>query len=144
MGKKKYQFYWKYIQEHNKGRQQKTKEKLYKRVLSARSRWADRYDLTKEQIDQIIKEGLGKKCPYCKQEVTTENMSLDHECPRASGGVDDIDNLQLIDNKCNKRKGKMSHEEYKKLWDLIRTFDKESQTYLKRKLSAQINTWSWS
>lgn len=143
MGKKKYQEYWNYIQEHNKGRHSKTKEKLYTRVLSARTRWANKYNISKEDIDKIIKEGLGKKCPYCGKKVTTENMSLDHKNPRASGGGHSLENLHLIDNKCNKRKGKLSHEDYKKLWDLIRTFDKESQTYLKRKLSAQITNWSW-
>jgi len=51
---KKYTWYWNYIQDHNKGRHDSTKEKLYTRVLSARSRWAKRYDLTKDKIDKII------------------------------------------------------------------------------------------
>ena len=139
MGKKKYQEYWNWIVDHNKGRHDSTKEKLYTRVLSARSRWSDRYDITKDQIDSIIKQGLGKKCPYCGKEITTENMSLDHKHPQSSGGTSDIDNLQLIDNTCNRRKGEMTHEEYKKLISLMEEFREESQKYIKQKLSAK--TW---
>ncbi|MFW6173236.1 MAG: HNH endonuclease [Elusimicrobiota bacterium] len=137
---KKYTWYWNYIQENNKGRHDKTKEKLYRRVLSARSRWADKYDLDKSDIDKLIKKSLGKKCPYCGEIITTENMSLDHMNPQTKGGSNSLDNLHIVDNICNRRKGELTHEEYKSLINLINTeFSKESKKYIKRKLSAK--TW---
>ncbi|MFW5902674.1 MAG: HNH endonuclease [archaeon] len=137
---KKHTWYWDYIQENNKGRYTKTKEKLYKRVLSARNRWSKKYNLSKEKIDELIKSSLGQKCPYCGKEITTGNMSLDHKNPQTKGGSNSLDNLHIVDNICNRRKGELTHEEYSSLIGFVDSnFSESSKKYLKRKLSAK--TW---
>lgn len=133
---KKYTWYWKYIQENNEGRHDKTKEKLYKRILSARNRWSKKYEISKKEIDGLIKSALGKKCPYCKEELKADVISLDHIIPRSVGGEDSIENLEIICDRCNRMKGELKKKEYEKLLEQIDTFKrKKARQYIKRKLS---------
>jgi len=132
---KKYQWYWNYIQEKNKGRQNKTKEKLYRRVLSARSRWAKQYDLSKKDIDKLIKEAIGTKCTYCKEEITTENMSLDHKKPQDRGGSNEIDNLEIVCQRCNVRKGSLTAGEFVMLLELTDYLPEKAKSYILQQLS---------
>ncbi len=132
---KKYTWYWNYIKENNKGRHDKTKEKLYRRVLSARSRWADKYNLDKSDIDKLIKEALGTNCTYCQEEITTENMSLDHRIPQDRGGSNDLDNLEIVCQRCNVRKGSLTAGEFVELLDVINHFPEEATSYVLQQLS---------
>lgn len=50
---------------------------------------------------QII-ERDGARCYYCG---ATESLCVDHIVPRARGGTNDLDNLQLLCRSCNSRKG---------------------------------------
>jgi hypothetical protein len=34
-----------------------------------------------ERVFKLILEAIGKPCPYCKEEITIENISLDHAIP---------------------------------------------------------------
>lgn len=137
---KKYTWYWNYIQENNKGRQNKTKEKLYRRVLSARRRWSKNYNLPLKEIDSLIKESLGGYCRYCGEKITTENMALDHKTPQSRGGKDSISNVHIVCQPCNKKKGILTHKEYTKLWDVVFMWDDEAQKYINQSLSSQV--WS--
>lgn len=135
---KKYQWYWKYILDNNKGRQRKTKEKLYKRILNRRRSWQKQYDIP--NIDNLIKESLGKKCPYCGEEITTENMGLDHKTPTSRGGSNNPENIHLTCQKCNKRKGEMTDQRFTELLQLLDTWEEDDRKYVLMHLSA--NVWS--
>ena len=56
-----------------------------------------------------IREALyGKQagdCNLCREHFPLRNMTLDHIIPRAHGGADDDDNLQLLCGACNSLKG---------------------------------------
>lgn len=136
---KQYQEYWKYIIENNKGRHNKTKEKLYKRVLSRRRAWVNDYGI--EDIDGLIMGSLGSGCPYCKEIVTTENMSLDHKLPVSRGGSSEADNIHIVCNRCNKRKGQMRHEAYVSLLKLLDSFSKDDRDYVLHHMS--MNVWTY-
>ena len=45
------------------------------------------------------------KCEGCRDEISFRNMTIDHILPRSKGGTDHIDNLQLLCNFCNSKKG---------------------------------------
>lgn len=47
----------------------------------------------------------GGVCMGCKVEFPFRNMTLDHIRPQSQGGVDTEDNLQLLCNACNSKKG---------------------------------------
>lgn len=133
---KKFQYYWDYIEKNSKGRRQSTKEKLYKRVVSARNRWTKEYGI--DNVDELIKEALGKPCKYCKKEITIENMSLDHSTPKSIGGA----RTEIICWRCNRMKGELLEDEYIKLLKLIDTFERpKAKQYIKRKLSYLDGHW---
>lgn len=61
------------------------------------------------------------KCPYCGRRLTigetpdynTLKAQLDHKKPRSKGGRDNLDNLQLTCEHCNKQKSAMNDADYR-------------------------------
>ena len=51
-------------------------------------------------------------CPTCRREYAYKNLEIDHKVPRAKGGSDALDNLQLLCGRCNRLKGAKSMEEF--------------------------------
>ena len=47
----------------------------------------------------------GGCCTGCGEHFRTENLEVDHIVPRAKGGTDHLDNLQLLCGHCNRVKG---------------------------------------
>lgn len=45
------------------------------------------------------------RCSYCGEPLTEETATMDHVIPRHLGGTDDVDNLTLACEKCNRGKG---------------------------------------
>ena len=66
---------------------------------------------------RIVKNKLLKaqrdKCAYCGQTHHSRYLRIDHKYPFSRGGSDEIDNLQLLCNPCNMRKGILSDEEFR-------------------------------
>ena len=54
-------------------------------------------------------------CLTCGGEYAYKNLEVDHVVPRAEGGSDTLDNLQLLCVRCNRRKGSMSMKDFKQL-----------------------------
>lgn len=57
--------------------------------------------------DEIVK----KKCRYC---MTKENLTYDHKVPTSKGGTNDIKNIQVLCERCNKFKSNLTHGEIKR------------------------------
>jgi len=133
--KKKYQYYWDYIQENSKNRRERTKEKLYKKIVRLRNDWNNKYDIN---ADELIKKSLDDPCPYCKQIISIDNISLDHKTPQSIGGKE----VEIICWRCNRMKGELLEKEYKKLLKFINTFERlKARQYIKRKLSYLDGLW---
>ena len=64
-----------------------------------------------------VKNGLFRaqkgRCAYCGYTHRTRYLVIDHKHPVSRGGGDEIDNLQLLCNSCNMRKGIQSDEEFR-------------------------------
>ena len=56
-----------------------------------------------------IQEGI---CAGCKISFPFRNFTIDHIVPRARGGTDHVDNLQLLCNACNSLKGTKTQAEF--------------------------------
>ena len=50
-------------------------------------------------------EGERRPCPACQRHKYLDDFDLDHIQPRAKGGIDADDNLQLLCSSCNRTKG---------------------------------------
>ena len=57
-----------------------------------------------------VQEGV---CKGCDNHFQIRHMDLDHVIPKAEGGPDSDENLQLLCSSCNRIKGKKSMEELK-------------------------------
>ena len=51
----------------------------------------------------------GYRCDYCG---STRNLEIDHKIPPDLGGTNDRDNLQVLCQACNSRKGRRTAEDY--------------------------------
>lgn len=93
------------------------------------------FDVTKDQLIDLVASSYGTKCKYCNVELTFKNYVCDHIVPLSRGGLSTKSNLQIICKRCNTQKGPMLEEEYLQLLQLLDTFTEESRIYAKRKLS---------
>ncbi len=57
-------------------------------------------------------ESQGYKCAITGVTLTTETVALDHVIPLASGGEDDMSNVQLVHATVNTMKGSLSLAEF--------------------------------
>lgn len=51
-------------------------------------------------------------CPFSKEKLTTENISVDHITPLAKGGKNDLTNIQFTTKHVNIAKFTMTHKEF--------------------------------
>jgi 5-methylcytosine-specific restriction endonuclease McrA len=59
----------------------------------------------------VIAERDGATCAICGKSLDVERANLDHIIPRAHGGRDRIDNLQLTHFRCNVERGAVATRE---------------------------------
>jgi 5-methylcytosine-specific restriction endonuclease McrA len=57
------------------------------------------------RLRDAVLERDGHVCGICNASVGSEDVSIDHIIPAASGGTDELDNLQVAHLVCNSRKG---------------------------------------
>jgi CRISPR/Cas system Type II protein with McrA/HNH and RuvC-like nuclease domain len=55
------------------------------------------------------------KCALSGQELTPENVSLDHVVPLCDGGSDDIENVQLVTLEINRMKSTLPNSRFVEL-----------------------------
>ena len=94
------------------------------------------FTLTLEEVRAMVQKALGCPCRFCYEAVTPKTFSLDHIISLAQGGAFDANNLQVICQPCNERKGRLSAEEFQKLTTLIAFFSEESRRDVLRRLRA--------
>ena len=57
-------------------------------------------------------------CYLCELLIAKGDESIDHVVAKARGGGSEMDNLKAAHKRCNRRKGCLSLEEYRKKWPL--------------------------
>lgn len=83
-----------------------------KTSLNIRSKKHDvECNVTIEELRQLVYDAYGKKCKYCDNILSINNLVFDHIIPISAGGNSNITNLQIICKKSNGMKGSL-HEEH--------------------------------
>ncbi len=133
MAKRRFQEYWELINSTNK--RANTKEKLYRNILSTRSRWKKEYD---GDVDLLLMSAIGSPCPYCLKKLEIGDLSLDHQTPKSIGGTV----VEVVCKRCNRMKGELTKDEYITLLELIGTIERpKARQYIKRKLAYLDGAW---
>lgn len=97
----------------------------------------------KQIVTKLITDVIGKPCPYCRAELTLENISLDHKVAYDSTDnrrqkaknvelrkhQDRLENLHMVCRECNSRKSNFNHDEYVILLEFL-----EANPNIKKKL----------
>lgn len=60
-----------------------------------------------------------KKCAYCGNEISLEDMKIDHFTPQSKGGTDDFENLLPACEICNHYKNSHNFNKFKYLLNNI-------------------------
>lgn len=74
-------------------------------AMRARMRAAIPARRRSRNIRETLYGRQGGNCSLCRVHFEPRNLTLDHVIPRAHGGADDDDNLQLLCGACNSTKG---------------------------------------
>ena len=107
-----------------------------KTSLKRRSKEYDTiFEITLEQIREIIYKYYGKDCNYCGCTLTVANIVCDHIHPLSNGGDSIPDNLQIICRRCNVRKGNLSDKYFRRILKWLARQPDEISKYVLRKLS---------
>ena len=91
--------------------------------------------ITLDEIRQLFHQVYGKKCRYCERMLDVRNMVCDHVKPLSDGGDSIARNLQIICDRCNTRKGSLSHRDYSKLLHWLNRQSEDMRDYVLRKLA---------
>ena len=67
--------------------------------------------MQKKIIDLLV-ERYGNKCEMCGDQLTNDNLVVDHIFPLALGGTDDLCNLRLLCRECNFQSANLVTSEY--------------------------------
>ncbi len=67
-----------------------------------------------KKIRHQVYDKCGGHCAYCGRELDYKDMQVDHIYPHYLGGQDDIGNLNPACRMCNRRKGTLTIEKFRK------------------------------
>ena len=112
------------------------KSSTLKTTLKRRSKeYEVEFNMSLKEIRDTLLKSYGRKCRYCIKQLNINNIVCDHIIPLSLGGNSIANNLQLICNRCNRRKGPLTHEQYASLLKWLGHIAKPAQDYILRKLS---------
>jgi 5-methylcytosine-specific restriction endonuclease McrA len=112
------------------------KSSTLKTTLKRRSKeYEVEFNMSLKEIRNILLKAYGRKCRYCPKQLNVNNIVCDHIIPLSLGGDSIANNLQLICDRCNRRKGPLTHTEYYQLITWLLNLTQPAQDYILRKLS---------
>jgi len=82
---------------------------------------------------------VSKKCSYCDEELTLEEMSIDHRLSKERHPnpkyMNDEYNLHIVHKSCNRMKGNFHHDEFLRLLNVF-SDNQEAASILRARLRA--------
>lgn len=86
-----------------------------------------RPDYDAGRLMSMARTVVGTPCRYCGKKITVSNMSFDHKFPLDRGGTMTTENLDVIDDSCNNKKGKLTAGEFQSLIMFLKSFAEEAR-----------------
>ena len=112
------------------------KSSTLKTSLKRRSKeYEVEFNITLKEIRDEMYGAYGTKCKYCNNQLNIKNMVCDHIVPLSLGGGSTLVNLQLICDRCNRRKGPLTDRQYGKLLAWLSKQSSIMTNYILRKMS---------
>ena len=112
------------------------KSSTLKSTLKRRSKeYEVEFDINLKEIRNEIYSSYGEKCKYCSHRLNIRNMVCDHIVPLSLGGNSTLTNLQLICDRCNRRKGPLTDRQYGQLLGWLKKKSPLMAEYILRKMS---------
>ena len=112
------------------------KSSTLKSSLKRRSKeYEVKCEISLDEIRRLFLQVYGKKCRYCERRLDVSNMVCDHVKPLSDGGDSIVSNLQIVCDRCNTRKGSLSHSDYERLLKWLMKQSKDMRDYILRKLA---------
>lgn len=71
-------------------------------------------------------------CYYSKQQITLDEVTVDHKCPVKRGGDNSLSNLCIASSDMNTVKGKMTEKEFTGLLSLVCKWEDQGQDLFRR------------
>jgi len=111
-------------------------KKAYDKIRMKISNWKTDTGIDRKVLEKMVIDKYGSECIYCGEELTWKNMGLDHKFSQNRGGTDTKENLEIICQRCNRRKSIMHKGEYLQFVSFVEQyFDEDVQQYIFGQLS---------
>lgn len=124
----------------------KVVEKLLKKIdrrfrsLATRSKkYNVEYNISIDDLRQLVFESYGKKCKYCDKIITTNNFVFDHIKPISHGGSSTKSNLQVICKTSNTMKGSLEEADFVLLLEWLKNLPEHVRRDVTIRLSRGIH-----
>ena len=112
------------------------KSSTLKTTLKRRSKeYEVEFYMSLKEIRDILLYEYGRKCRYCVKKLNINNMVCDHIIPLSLGGDSTSKNLQMICDRCNRRKGPLTDRQFGRLLVFLHRQSSIMAEYILRKLS---------
>ena len=132
------------LRKHHKHFAKKVFHRLMKKSSTLRStlkrrskEYEVKFEISLEEVREMLYKSYGSKCRYCSTTLVVANMACDHVYPLSMGGDSTIFNLQMICQRCNTRKGPLTHKNFRRLLMWLKHQDKDLEQYVLRKMSSR-------
>lgn len=95
-------------------------------------------------VPEILKQMEASEiCPYCGKPIPLLDFSIDHIRPKQKGGSNAIENLHLIDKRCNTVKASLTDSEFRKLMAFLKENPEIYENLYRRlRMSGMVFTFS--
>tara|TARA_R100000808_G_scaffold13155_1_gene32202 strand:+ start:4988 stop:5425 length:438 start_codon:yes stop_codon:yes gene_type:complete len=107
-------------------------------TLKRRSReYEVEFNISLKTIRELFLSNYGKPCRYCPSVLDIRTMVCDHIIPLSHGGPSTLENVEMICNRCNTRKGPLTAIQYKNVVNWLNSQPEQVSSYIYRKLSGK-------
>jgi len=95
---------------------------IYRHQREKAAKNAQPFTMPLQLFREFVRETLGTPCHYCATPITESNFSFDHVIPLARNGTFADHNIDIICQRCNQIKGKLTNNEFFQLFRVINTW----------------------